>query len=233
MQSAPGFHRFKTFTANINQEDRPIACFHAHIIPDDESLVQGKHLPEELGDPNQSALSNSTKGKHQTLDNQLTTPENGIETTVETPESLEAFKAGLHPTETLEAFEAGLPEEIPDQNPSATNSTPKNSATNTPENGMKPTIKNTEDCIETLQKFEDCLPQNDSQQEESQLDNLTHKLVQQHYKFHPQWMAKSGILPPTTPGHLQSATARGLLQWQCLQTNLARKGVSKKDCSRP
>jgi hypothetical protein len=70
------------------------------------------------------------------------------------------------------------------------------STTNTPENGMKPTIKNTEDCIETLQQFEDCLPQNDSQQEESQLDNLTHKLVQQHYKFHPQWMAKSGILPP-------------------------------------
>jgi hypothetical protein len=29
------------------------------------------------------------------------------------------------------------------------------------------------------------------------MDNLAHKLVQWHYKFrHPQWMAKSGILPP-------------------------------------
>jgi hypothetical protein len=63
MQSAPGFHQFKAFTTNI---------------PDDESLVQGDHLPEDLGDPNQSALNNSTKGKPQTLNSQGITPEIGV-----------------------------------------------------------------------------------------------------------------------------------------------------------
>jgi hypothetical protein len=69
MQSAPGFHQFKAFTTNINQEDCHIACFDAHIIPDNESLVQGDHLPEDLGDPNQSTLINLTKGEPQTLRN--------------------------------------------------------------------------------------------------------------------------------------------------------------------
>jgi hypothetical protein len=134
-------------TSNIkrtDQSDSNTTCHDAHIIPAEEYLVN--NAP--------------------TLDNQETTPENGTETTVENPESLKAFEAGHHPTETLKAFEAGLPEDVPDQNPSATNSTPKNSATNTPEsatntpeNGMKPTIKNTEDCIKTLQQLEDCLPQ--------------------------------------------------------------------------
>jgi hypothetical protein len=62
------------------------------------------------------------------------------------------------------------------------------SVTNTPENGMKPTIKNTlENCIEPFQQFEDCRSKNGSQQEEFQLDNPTHEFVQQHYKhLHPQ-----------------------------------------------
>jgi hypothetical protein len=70
--------------------------------------------------------------------------------------------------------------------------------------------------IKTTPQFEDVLLQNNFQQEEykmieqvadghskngsqqeSQLDNPTHKFVQQHYKHqHPQWAAKSAILPP-------------------------------------
>jgi hypothetical protein len=80
-----------------------------------------------------------------------------------------------------------------------------------------PTESNGPHLIKTIQQFEDGLPQNDSQQEESktfkqvadgcskndsqqeesQLENLTHEFVHWHYKCqHPQWVAKSGILPP-------------------------------------
>jgi hypothetical protein len=63
MQSAPGFHRFKAFTAKINHH---IACFDTHIIPDNESMIQGEHIPEELGDPN---WSDSIQGDPRTLNN--------------------------------------------------------------------------------------------------------------------------------------------------------------------
>jgi hypothetical protein len=69
-------------------------------------------------------------------------------------------------------------------------------------------------------------PPNDSQQEESQLDNLAHKLVQQHYKFHPQWMAKSGILPP----HL--ATCRVPQHVACYNENASRLTWQEKGSAR-
>jgi hypothetical protein len=55
--------------------------------------------------------------------------------------------------------------------------------------------------IETFKQFEGGLPQDDSQQEESQQDNPTHELLQWHYNLshksfkHLQWMPKTGILP--------------------------------------
>jgi uncharacterized phage infection (PIP) family protein YhgE len=220
----------KAFIANIDQCNSNTTCLDAHNVPEEEYLVD--NAP--------------------TLNNQETTPENGTELMVETPEShlilqsLPGFDWLKHFTTSIEqrnsniacfrdeslAKHVELSEIIQDQNPSATNST-----TNTPENDRKPTFTNMPEnstklaenstkptlettgplLIKTLQQFEDGLPQNNSQQEESktfkqgadglsknvsqqeesQLDNPTHELVQQHYKFqHPQWMAKSGILPP-------------------------------------
>jgi hypothetical protein len=75
MQSAPGFQRFKACTANINQEDRHIACFDAHIIPDGESLVQDDHIPEEEEGSDQSASSHTSREEAPTLNNRVNTPE--------------------------------------------------------------------------------------------------------------------------------------------------------------
>jgi GAG-pre-integrase domain len=100
MQSAPGFHQFKAFTANISREDSHIACFGAHIILDDESMVQGDHITEELGEPNQS---DSTEGDPQTLNNRGTTPEIGSTPMAEPNQS--------HLIEDFEAFEANLPQQ--------------------------------------------------------------------------------------------------------------------------
>jgi hypothetical protein len=55
MPSAPGFKRFKAFIANIDQCDSNTTCLDAHIIPEEEYLVD-------------NAL---------TLNNKETMPENG------------------------------------------------------------------------------------------------------------------------------------------------------------
>jgi hypothetical protein len=100
MQSAPGFHRFKAFTANISREDSHIACFNAHIIPDDESMVQGDHITEELGEPNQS---DATEGDPQILNNRGATKEFGSTPMAEPTQS--------HLIEDFEAFDANLPQQ--------------------------------------------------------------------------------------------------------------------------
>jgi hypothetical protein len=144
MQSAPGFQQFKAFTANINQEDKHIACFDAHIIPDDESLVQGDHIPEEEEGFNQCASSHTSRDEASTLNNRVNTQEIGT-----------------------------LPK----------------------------ADKNQPNLIESFEEFQDILPQRDYEQEESKLDNPTHKLLCRHYKLghesfsHLQWMAQSGVLP--------------------------------------
>jgi hypothetical protein len=93
LQSAPGFHQFKAFTANISREGSHIACFDAHIILDD-------HITEELGEPNQS---DSTEGDPQTLNSRGTTPEIGSTPIAEPNQS--------HLIEDFEAFEVNLPQQ--------------------------------------------------------------------------------------------------------------------------
>jgi hypothetical protein len=94
MQSAPGFQRFKTFTANISQEDQHIACFDAHIIPDNESMVQDDLLPDEVGDSHQSATSHQSRDEAPTLNNRVMTPESGTAPKVvqEQPNLIESFE---------------------------------------------------------------------------------------------------------------------------------------------
>jgi hypothetical protein len=65
LPSAPGFTRFKVVIANIDQCNCNTTCLNAHIIPEEEYLVNNSPTP----------------------DNQETTPENGTITTVETPVS--------------------------------------------------------------------------------------------------------------------------------------------------
>jgi hypothetical protein len=152
MPSAPGFTQFNAVITNIDLYDSNTTCLDAHIIPEEEYLVN--NVP--------------------TLDNQETTPENGTETTVETPEphlmmqNLPGFDQLKYVTTNIEQFDSNIacfdiyeiPDEeslakhshfpggIQDQNPSATNSAP-----NMPENGTKPTFK-TVNLTETLEAFE-------------------------------------------------------------------------------
>jgi hypothetical protein len=87
MQSSPCFSKYKSFAAKINTEDKQIACFDVHIIPDDESIA--------LVNNNKNNLSEAEEGN-----------QNPSATTIATDEERLAEPNII---ETFEEFEAGLP----------------------------------------------------------------------------------------------------------------------------
>jgi hypothetical protein len=150
-----------------------ITCLYAHVIPDNDAWANDEDLTIDEGKPDNDTWAN---------DEDLTKDEG--------KPSIDSRDQNWKNTPHLKSIK--------------------------PVGQNVPTESNGPHLIETIQQFEDGLTQNDSQQEESktstqvadgrsrnnyqeeyQQDNPTHEFVQWHYKCrHPQWVAKSGILPP-------------------------------------
>jgi hypothetical protein len=90
MQSSPGFSKYKSFAAKINTKDEKIACFDAHIVPDNESCAPVNNDKDNL--------SEAEEGN-----------QNPSATTIMPNPTDEERLAEPNIIETFEEFEAGLP----------------------------------------------------------------------------------------------------------------------------